>query len=98
MKTDYIPKVITLLAGAVVCIVTIVKGTETTTALEYLLATLIIFYIVGLIAKVIIKKVIDSNSFIKKEIENLELEEDNKKENDEIKASESEEEDKDTNE
>ena len=79
------------------CIVTIVKGTETTTALEYLLATLIIFYIVGLIAKVIIKKVIDSNSFIKKEIENLELEEDNKKENDEIKASESEE-DKDTNE
>ncbi|MCI5501421.1 MAG: hypothetical protein MR384_02090 [Lachnospiraceae bacterium] len=97
MKTDYIPKVITLLAGAVVCIVTIVKGTETTTALEYLLATLIIFYIVGLIAKVIIKKVIDSNSFIKKEIENLELEEDNKKENDEIKASESEE-DKDTNE
>lgn len=97
MKTDYIPKVITLLAGAVVCIVTIVKGTETTTALEYLLATLIIFYIIGLIAKVIIKKVIDSNSFIKKEIENLELEEDNKKENDEIKASESEE-DKDTNE
>ena len=98
MKTDYIPKVITLLAGAVVCIVTIVKGTETTTALEYLLATLIIFYIVGLIAKVIIKKVIDSNSFIKKEIENLELEEENKKENDEIKASESDEEDKDTNE
>lgn len=97
MKTDYIPKVITLLAGAVVCIVTIVKGTETTTALEYLLATLIIFYIVGIIAKVIIKKVIDSNSFIKKEIEDLELEEDNKKENDEIKASESEE-DKDTNE
>lgn len=91
MKTDYIPKVITLLAGAVVCIVTIVKGTETTTALEYLLATLIIFYIVGIIAKVIIKKVIDSNSFIKKEIEDLELEEDNKKENDDIQASESEE-------
>ena len=91
MKTDYIPKVITLLAGAVVCIVTIVKGTETTTALEYLLATLIIFYIVGIIEKVIIKKVIDSNSFIKKEIEDLELEEDNKKENDDIQASESEE-------
>lgn len=91
MKTDYIPKVITLLAGAVVCIVTIVKGTETTTALEYLLATLIIFYIVGIIAKVLIKKVIDSNSFIKKEIEDLELEEDNKKENDDIQASESEE-------
>ena len=91
MKTDYIPKVITLLAGAVVCIVTIVKGTETTTALEYLLATLIIFYIVGIIAKVIIKKVIDSNSFIKKEIEDLELEEDNKKENEDIQASESEE-------
>ena len=42
MKTEFIPKVITLLAGAVVCIVTVIKDIDTTTALEYLLATLII--------------------------------------------------------
>lgn len=93
MKTEYIPKVITLLAGAVVCIVTILKGTDTTAALEYLLATLIIFYIIGNLAKVIIKKVIDSNSFIKKELEDLE-EKDSKKDNDDIQISESEEENK----
>ena len=37
MKTEYIPKVITLLAGAVVCIVSIVRHMDTTYSLEILL-------------------------------------------------------------
>ena len=47
MKTEYIPKVITLLAGAVVCIISIVRHMDTTYSLEILLAALIIFYIIG---------------------------------------------------
>ena len=52
MKTEYIPKVITLLAGAVVCI-------------EILLAALIIFYIIGCLARHIIERVMVSNRFVK---------------------------------
>lgn len=65
MKTEYIPKVITLLAGAVVCIVSIVRHMDTTYSLEILLAALIIFYVIGCIARKIIEKVMTSNRFIK---------------------------------
>ena len=71
MKTEFIPKVVTLFAGAVVCIVSIIKNVDTTRALEILLATLIAFYIVGIIARKIIERVIESNSVIKKEAEEL---------------------------
>ncbi|MCH5268073.1 MAG: hypothetical protein J1E62_06990 [Lachnospiraceae bacterium] len=75
MKADYIPKVITLLAGAVVCIVSIVRHMDVTYSLEILLATLIIFYIIGLIAKAILQKVESSNRFIRhKRDEELERE------------------------
>lgn len=67
MKTDVIPKVITLLAGAVVCIVCIVRDIETVYALKVLLATLIIFYIIGCIAKRIIGQVKDINTVMKHE-------------------------------
>lgn len=65
MKTEYIPKVITLLAGAVVCIVSIVRHMDTTYSLEILLAVLIVFYVIGCIARRIIEKVMTSNRFIK---------------------------------
>lgn len=65
MKTEYIPKVITLLAGAVVCIISIVRHMDTTYSLEILLAALIIFYIIGCITRQIIEKVMTSNRFIK---------------------------------
>lgn len=65
MKTEYIPKVITLFAGAVVCIVSIVRHMDTTYSLEILLAALIIFYIIGCLARHIIEKVMISNRFIK---------------------------------
>ena len=66
MKLDFIPKFFTLLAGAVICIVTIVNDMDTTYSLELLLATLIIFYIIGLIAKKIIQKVVEGNMFVKR--------------------------------
>ena len=68
MKIDFIPKVITLSAGAVVAIVAIVRDMDTTYSLEILLATLIIFYIIGLIAKLVIKKAIDGRMFVKRNI------------------------------
>lgn len=65
MKTEYIPKIITLLAGAVVCIISIIKGMDTTYSLEILLAVLIIFYIIGCIVKKVIELVLTSNRFMK---------------------------------
>lgn len=66
MKTEFIPKIITLLAGAVVCIVCIVRDIDTLYSLEALLVTLIIFYIIGCIAKRIIGRVKDINTFMKR--------------------------------
>ena len=66
MKLEFIPKVITLLAGAIVCIITIINDMDTVYSLELVLATLIIFYIIGQIAKVIIQKVIGGNMFVKR--------------------------------
>ncbi|MCD7825312.1 MAG: hypothetical protein LUH14_05045 [Clostridiaceae bacterium] len=75
MKLEFIPKFITLLAGAIVAVITIVKDMDTTYSLELLLATLIIFYIIGLIAKKIIQKVLEGNMFVRRNaapIENME--------------------------
>ena len=66
MKTEYIPKVITLLAGAVVCIVSIVRHMDTTDSHAILLAALIIFYFIGCLARHIIERVMVSNRFVKK--------------------------------
>lgn len=67
MKTEFIPKTITLLAGAVVCIICIIKDTETVYSLKLLLATLIVFYIIGCIARRIIEYVKESNRVMKLE-------------------------------
>lgn len=74
MKSEYIPKVITLLAGAVVSIILIIRDTSVTYSLEVLLATLVIFYIVGILAQQIILRVEKSNHFIQQQ-RNQELEE-----------------------
>ena len=66
MKLDFIPKFIMLLAGAVVAVMAIVRDLETTWALELLLGTLVVFYIIGLIAKKIIQMTIEGNMFIKR--------------------------------
>lgn len=66
MKAEFIPKVITLFAGAVVCIVCIIKDMETVYSLEVLLATLIVFYIIGCIVKRVIVRVKDINTVMKR--------------------------------
>ena len=89
MKTEYIPKIITLLAGAIVCIISIVKQMDTTYSLAVLLAVLIIFYIVGCIARRIIENVMISNRFMKEQSENSQEEEDseNQEESEESESS-----------
>lgn len=67
MKLDFIPKFIMLLAGAVVAVMAIIKDLDTTWALELLLGTLIVFYIIGLIAKKIIQMTIEGNMFVKRQ-------------------------------
>lgn len=67
MKINFIPKFITLLAGAIVCIISIVNDMDTTYSLEILLATLVIFYLIGSIAKVLIQKVLEGNMFVKQQ-------------------------------
>lgn len=88
MKIEFIPKFIMLLAGAVVCIITIVKDMDTTYSLELLLGTLIVFYIIGLIAQKIIQKAVDGNMFVKqseKKAESIDIpDEEEKKEQDSI--------------
>lgn len=61
MKTRFIPALVTLIAAACVSIVNIIKKTEPGLGLEILLVTIIVFYIVGLIAKAIINKTIAKN-------------------------------------
>lgn len=65
MKTEYIPKVVTLLAGAIVCILSIVHKMDVTYSLKILLAVLVVFYIIGCIARIIIDKTIAGNAVVK---------------------------------
>lgn len=69
MKAEFIPKFIMLLAGAIVCIITIVNGTDVTYSLEMLLATLIIFYIIGLIVKKVVVKYMKAICLLKRLIQ-----------------------------
>lgn len=57
MKPRYIPAFITLTAGTVTCLISIVKKFEVLYSLKVLLLILVIFYIIGCIARSIIVKV-----------------------------------------
>lgn len=59
MQKRYIPAVIMLSAGAVTCIMSIVKNMDVYYSLKILLVVLVLFYILGLIAKAVIGKVMD---------------------------------------
>ncbi len=56
MKQKYIPAFIMLAAGAVVSILDIINGVPKLDSLKRLLLVLVLFYIIGLIAKGIIGK------------------------------------------
>lgn len=57
-RTKYIPSIISLSGGLVACIVTIINKYETLETLMIVLASLIIFYIVGAIFRILIKKIL----------------------------------------
>lgn len=58
MRTRYIPAGVMLLAGAVTCIISIVQNTDIVKSLITLLAVLILFYIIGLITKYFVEKIL----------------------------------------
>lgn len=70
MRTRYIPAGVMLLAGAVTCIISIVQKQEVVAALKTLLIVLILFYIIGFIAKFFIEKIL--KDFTGKETQNAE--------------------------
>ncbi len=59
MQKKYFPAITMLTAGAVTCIVSIANNMDKLLSLEILLGVLIAFYIIGLIARGIITKVIE---------------------------------------
>lgn len=67
MKPRYIPAFVTLAAGTVTCLISIIKKFEILYSLKVLLIILVIFYIIGCIAKSIITKVIVSASVKEKD-------------------------------
>jgi len=87
MRERQLPALIMLLAGAITCIFDIYRKAELLPSLKRLLAVLIIFYILGLIAREIITKTLSSK---KKNVEpvadsmaeNIPYNEENDNEND----------------
>lgn len=69
MRDRIIPALVTLIAGAVTCIIDIYRNAKLLPSLKRLLLVLIIFYIIGLIAKAIIKKVFEYKPNIEEEME-----------------------------
>lgn len=59
VQKRYIPAAIMLSAGTVTCIISIVKNMDVYYSLKILLVVLVLFYILGLIARAIIGKVMD---------------------------------------
>lgn len=78
MRTRYIPAGIMLTAGAVTCIISIVQKQDIVKSLITLLVVLILFYIIGLIAKFFVEKIL--RDFSEKKTQKI-LQEDSDKEN-----------------
>lgn len=58
MQLRYIPSIVVLLAAAITSIINIMNHIELYTGLKRLLFVIIIFYIIGLIARTLLMKVI----------------------------------------
>ena len=70
-RTKYIPSIISLSGGLLACIITMINPYKTYEMFLIILAALIVFYIVGAIARIIINKVL----FVTKVDEDSETEE-----------------------
>lgn len=58
MRTRYIPAGVMLIAGVVTCIISIIKGQDIIRSLTTLLIVLVLFYVIGLIAKFFVEKIL----------------------------------------
>lgn len=67
MNSNLIPAIITLIAGAIMSIINLVQRVDTKTGLTKLLIVLIVSYIIGIIAKGIVVKIVS----VKPEDDNL---------------------------
>ena len=92
MQNHYIPAATMLSAGAIVSIFCIIKKVDVLYSLKLLLVMLLIFYIVGLIAKKILGRVEEEANFLRaeqfREQERLEREEREARERAEYEESE----------
>ncbi len=79
MRTRLIPAGVMLTAGAIVSIISIVQDKDVLQSLKTLLAVLIIFYIVGLIARSLVERIL--TNFKKEEPQEEENMEENLDEN-----------------
>lgn len=61
MRTRYIPSIIMLLAGTITCAFCLIKSYSVELTLEILLGVLILFYIIGLIARNLINRIITTD-------------------------------------
>lgn len=77
MKTKYIPALVMLVAGAITAILNILHHADNMFALKSLLFTLVIFFIIGQIAKGVLESVLIKRA---EEEENQEEEEANEEE------------------
>lgn len=59
MQGRYIPAIITLIAGLITSIICVIKDMTIIKSLSVLLVVLIIFYVIGLIAKTIVIKTLN---------------------------------------
>lgn len=86
MRLKYIPATITLIAGAIISILNMINKVNLTTSLKRLLLVLLIFYIIGLIARAIITKTMYMSSDAK---DDSQEDTEDSKENDEATFEES---------
>ena len=61
MRTRYISSIIMLLAGTITCAFCLIKSYSVDTTLEVLLGVLIVFYIIGLVARNLVNKIITTD-------------------------------------
>ena len=81
MKTRFIPALTTLIAGLISCILDICNKTDTSLMLKHLLLVLIIFYIIGLIAKAIVNQTLMADEVLEEDVDELQEMEEESEEN-----------------
>lgn len=93
MRTRYIPAGIMLLAGVITCLISIVQEKETISSLTTLLIVLIVFYILGLLVKFAVEKILVS--FKEKEDKETSLSDIEQEDQDTLQSTQSQEQEND---